>query len=476
MSYIKAVLLAPFRLLFLILRIITWPFRALFGKLFGPPPMKMGGPPVDHSAPEPLPEKGGIKGQVLYILISIFVIIAISWATVAEIDEQVRAEGVIFTPSEVQYVQSRLPGSVVDINVSLGSKVNAGDVLFRLEDEDVTANFADNEIALNAARAAEIRLSAEADGLTQLRFPSDLMADAPEIVTKESSLFEMRNEALRQRLLVLEESIETLNRMIVEKQAEHRISTARAALVGEEIALLAPLVKAGHEPRAMLLAAKSRHQEALGAAELALLSASAREADLDGKRREMDSTVAGFRAAAGEALITEQTKAAQLWARQDALRGKVRHADVRAPLAGTVSAVHVKTVGAVVQAGTMLVEIVPGEAEYLVRAQILPQDIADVKVGQTARISLSAYDPSRYGVLMGTVRKVSTNTTQPENAMPFYETIIGIPDIAFTKSSETPVVTAGMPLQIDILGGKRTIMEYIMTPIQKSLATAFRET
>ena len=77
---------------------------------------------------------------------------------------------------------------------------------------------------------------------------------------------------------------------------------------------------------------------------------------------------------------------------------------------------------------------------------------------------------------MGTVRKVSTNTTQPENAMLFYETIIGIPDIAFTKSSETPVVTAGMPLQIDILGGKRTIMEYIMTPIQKSLATAFRET
>ena len=77
---------------------------------------------------------------------------------------------------------------------------------------------------------------------------------------------------------------------------------------------------------------------------------------------------------------------------------------------------------------------------------------------------------------MGKVRQVATNTTQPENAMQFYETIIAIPDIAFTKSSETPVVTAGMPLQIDILGGKRTVMEYIMTPIQKSLATAFRET
>ena len=158
-----------------------------------------------------------------------------------------------------------------------------------------------------------------------------------------------------------------------------------------------------------------------------------------------------------------------------ALRGKVRHGDVRAPLSGTVSAVHVKTVGAVVQAGTMLAEIVPSEAEYLVRAQINPQDIADVQPGQVARISLAAYDPSRYGVVMGVVRRLASNTTQPENAMPFYETIIAIPEVAFTKSPDEPVITAGMPLQVDILGGKRTVMNYIMTPIQKSLATAFRE-
>ena len=183
------------------------------------------------------------------------------------------------------------------------------------------------------------------------------------------------------------------------------------------------------------------------------------------------ATVAG----AAEALVEEQTKAAQLLARQDALRGKVRHADVRAPLSGTVSAVHVKTVGAVVQAGTMLVEIVPAEAEYLVRAQVLPQNVKDVQPGQVARISLAAYDPSRYGVIMGEVRRVAKNTTQPENAMPFYETIIAIPEVAFTKSPDKPVITAGMPLQVDILGGKRTIMNYIMTPIQKSLATAFRE-
>ena len=475
MKFIISILLFPFRLVGRILWLILFPVRWIFNKLFGPPPMTMGGPPVDHSAPEPLPERTGVKGQVLYVLISIFCIVAVAWAINAEIDEQVRAEGVIFTPSEVQFVQSRLPGSVVMIEAELGQIVEKGDVLYRLEDEDVTANFADNEIALNAARAAEVRLSAEAEGRTQLRFPGPLAAAAPEMVQKEIALFATRADALASRVSVLRENIATLERSILEKEAEQRISLQKAALVAEEIDILAPLVEGGHEPRAALIAARARYQQETGAAELAGLAVAARRADVIGKQREIDSAIANFRAAAAETLVEEQTKAAQLLARQDALRGKVRHAEVRAPLSGTVSAVHVKTVGAVVQAGTMLAEIVPSEAEYLVRAQINPQDIADVQPGQVARISLAAYDPSRYGVVMGVVRRVASNTTQPENAMPFYETIIAIPEVAFTKSPDEPVISSGMPLQVDILGGKRTVMEYIMTPIQKSLATAFRE-
>jgi HlyD family type I secretion membrane fusion protein len=474
-KFIASILLFPFRLVGWVLRLVLFPFRWIFNKLFGPPPMVMGGPPVDHSMPEPMTERTGAKGQVLYILISIFCIVAGTWAVNAEIDEQVRAEGVIFTPSEVQFVQSRLPGSVVMIEAELGQIVEKGEVLYRLEDEDVNANFADNEIALNAARAAEVRLSAEAEGRTELRFPGQLMAVAPGMVQKEVSLFATRAEALSSRISVLQENIATLERSILEKEAEQRISLQKAALVNEEIAILAPLVEDGHEPRAALINARARHQHETGTAELAGLAVAARRADVIGKQREIESAIANFRAAAAETLVEEQTKAAQLLARQEALRGKVRHAEVRAPLSGIVSAVHVKTLGAVVQAGTMLVEIVPSEAEYLVRAQINPQDIADVQPGQVARISLAAYDPSRYGVVMGVVRRVASNTTQPENAMPFYETIITIPDVAFTKSPEEPVISSGMPLQVDILGGKRTVMEYIMTPIQKSLATAFRE-
>jgi len=88
--------------------------------------------------------------------------------------------------------------------------------------------------------------------------------------------------------------------------------------------------------------------------------------------------------------------------------------------------------------------------------------------GSIARLSVSAYDPSRYGVLMGVVQRVAKNTTQLENQMPFYETIIEIPELRLTKSGVLPDITAGMPLTVDILGDKRTVINYIMTPIEKS--------
>lgn len=475
MRFFKSLLLFPFRLISFAWKIITFPFRALLGRFYAAPPLTMGGPPVDHSAPDMEDEERKVRGQTLYVMISLFFIVAVTWAVLAEVDEQVRAEGIIVTPSDVQHVQSRLPGSLVEINVELGQLIEKGEVMFRLEDEDVIANFADNEISYYAARSAELRLNAEMMGHLQLVFPAELVAAAPEAVSKEGSLFQSRIAAKRSRISVLRDAVETLKRSIAEKEAEARILTSQAELISEEIALLEPLVKAGHEPRAILLATRSRYQQSKGGAELAGLAAAARRSDLAGKLHEMESVEANFKAEAAAGLVDAQTKAAQFLSRKDALEGKVRHADIRAPLSGTVSAVHVKTRGAVVQAGSVLADIVPAEAALLVRAQIPPEKVALVRPGQTARISLSAYDPSRYGVLMGLVSRVSNNTTQPENQMPFYETMILIPKAEFTKSAITPQIVAGMPLTVDILGDKRTIMNYIMTPIQKSLSVAFRE-
>ena len=140
-----------------------------------------------------------------------------------------------------------------------------------------------------------------------------------------------------------------------------------------------------------------------------------------------------------------------------------------------VSALHIKTIGAVVQAGTVLTEIVPVNAEHVVRARLLPQDVADVTLGQLARISLSAYDVSRYGALEGEVVHVASNTTEEQNVPPYYETMIAIGDKGFPNSNIEPEIVPGMQVTVDIIGDKRTVLDYILSPIQKAAAVAFRE-
>ena len=193
------------------------------------------------------------------------------------------------------------------------------------------------------------------------------------------------------------------------------------------------------------------------------------DADIEGRYRLYDWGVSDNRISA------ERTRLAQAQARQESLAGRVSHADIKAPESGVVSALHVKTIGAVVQAGTVLSEIVPLESELVVRAQLLPQDVADVTQDQLARISLAAYDVSRYGALEGKVVHVASNTTQEEGIPAYYETMIAIPDPVFATSGVTPDIVPGMQVTVDIIGGKRTVIDYILSPIKKATGVAFRE-
>ncbi len=174
-------------------------------------------------------------------------------------------------------------------------------------------------------------------------------------------------------------------------------------------------------------------------------------------------------------MIEAQTRLAQARSRKALLAGQVAYAEIRAPQEGTVSALNLKTVGAVVQAGTVLAEIVPEEKGLTIRANLRPENVADVYLGQEARISLSAYDVSRYGSLAGVVQNVASNTTECEGQPLFYETIITVSDLVFTKTGQSAEIIPGMAVVVDIIGGKRTVLDYILTPINKATSVAFRE-
>lgn len=443
---------------------------------FFPPPMmvpvQLKTPEIDmDAASEPLP----LRGKLIYILIGSFFFIAVVWAAITSIDEVVRANGVVVPSENIQVVQSRLPGSVTDIRIKLGDKVSKGDVLFKIEDEDVKANFADNEIQRLAALASIQRLEAEAEGKTQLVMPEWLTKAAVDAVHQEEKVFASRRRALENERQVIIQQIETLRKAIDVQKAEENDAKKQLSWIDEERKITAPLVEAGHEPKLALINLESRYGEMLGRAEKARLEAIHSGSELMAQEHRLASLDSNFRADAETRLIETRVLAAQTEARLDALREKVQQTEVKSPVNGTISAVHFTTIGGVVDAGAVLAEVVPAEEEVTIEAQILTQDVADIHSGLKVRISLSAYDVSRYGAIEGYVEKIATNSTQKENQPPYYQTIIKIPDPVFPQSGIKPDIVPGMPVVVDVLGGKRTVLDYILSPIERAQTIVFRE-
>jgi len=140
-----------------------------------------------------------------------------------------------------------------------------------------------------------------------------------------------------------------------------------------------------------------------------------------------------------------------------------------------LTAVNLSGVGAVIRAGDVLVEVVPQEEYYLIKAKILPKDISKVAVGQNARVSYTAYDFSRYGIMEGEMIKIAQNTTVTQQGEVYYDAWIRTIGSTFSKSPINPSILPGMIAQVDMLGEKRTIFEYIISPLNRMASKALSE-
>jgi len=154
---------------------------------------------------------------------------------------------------------------------------------------------------------------------------------------------------------------------------------------------------------------------------------------------------------------------------------QLNHSNIKSPVKGIVTAVHVVGEGSVLKGGEVLMEVIP-EADYLVvKAKILPKDISKVSVGQNSRVSFTAYDFSRYGVMEGEVTKIAQNTTKTQQGEIYYEAWIRTHNSKFSKSDIKINIMPGMIAQVDFLGEKRTIIEYISSPLNRTISRALTE-
>lgn len=400
--------------------------------------------------------------NLLLWVIAAFVVIFVAWAALARVDEVSRAQGRVIPSRQLQVVSNLEGGIVREILVRQGQKVQAGQPLLRLDATQFSAQFTKEQEGYNALVARITRLQAEVDG-TAPAFPPGLITTSPALVSAERSLHQARQSELAAALSVARSQLD---------QAQTMVTTRAQAksLADRELALIGPLVEKGIEPQIELLRAQSAASQAGGEYRAAQSAAAQAASELRSVREQ-------FRSKAVDDLTAAKAELAGMGRELPALQDRVTRAELRAPISGTVNRVLIATVGGVVKPGEPLVEIVPSDDALVVEARVSPADIAFVHPNQKAQVKLTAYDYAIYGSLSGQVERISPDAvlTDERTGETNYLVRVRTEGRLRDQSGRPLAITPGMVAEIDLLGEKRSILSYILSPIERGASKALRE-
>ncbi|MBV0911769.1 HlyD family type I secretion periplasmic adaptor subunit [Anianabacter salinae] len=397
------------------------------------------------------------------------------WAATYEIEELTRGMGRVIPSSQVQIVQAPEGGVVRAIAVAEGDTVAQGDVLITVDDTTVLAEqgeFLERRAALEAER---IRLSAEAEEADAPDFPAALRAQVPRAVAAEAEVFASRRRQLAQEIEVLENRLDQRRADLQELQATRARAEAVLGPLRDEITLTEDMATRGVVPEIELLRLRARLAELTG--DLAVTDAALprTRAAISEAENEITAARSGYVLAARERLARLELELAVVQEALSAATERVTRTEIRAPVDGVVNRLAISTLGAVVQAGSQLAEIVPADDGLLIEADLRPQDVAFIGPGEPASVTITAYDPLIYGKLSGEVLRIGANSIDTGEGETFFRVVVRTDRQTLgTEASPLPII-AGMVATVEIQTGRRTVLSYLAKPILRARAEAFRE-
>lgn len=411
------------------------------------------------------------------LLLSIVTLLAIImlWASVTELDNVVRGSGKTVSEAQNQLVQSSEPGVLRNRYANEGDLVKKGDLLFDIDPVDTKTQLDQAQKRFASLKIKSIRLKAEVDSDLP-SFPESLIEAAPTAVSTELALFQARRDDLNSKSAILEQRrLQKLNE-IQELKIQYETSQNGLKLIRREIDTLEPLVKAGLAPETRLLALQREEEAALGQSNSAESSQTRVLAGLDEIDEQLKAEKQSYVTSALTDLSAIESEIAELSARIPALESRVERTSVRSPVDGVINRVNYVTADAYVSTGDVLLEIVPTGSDLIVETRIDPKDIAEIVIGQEVKISLTAYDPSRYGRIDGNVLSISADAlSDQQSGAQYYLVDVSISGTLFEDDGSEVTILPGMVASIDVLSGKRTVLDYFWQPIAKTKDKALRD-
>jgi membrane fusion protein, adhesin transport system len=418
----------------------------------------------------------GLASRVLLWSILGFCSVMIAWAAVAEVNETASAPGRIVPQRPLQVISHADGGVVSAILVRPGDIVAAGAPLLRLDPGGAAADFGRSSAAANALSARIVRLEAEAAGRTPL-FPAALTVAAPGAVAAEQALWQAHQRDVTNGSAGVSARIDGARRALAEAEATAASSAEARAQAAREVAMLAPLVDKGIEPRLTLDRARSSLVQADASAAGSAAAVARSRAAVAEAQSAAAAVTDRWRAEASRELTQARAELAGQQAGLPNLQRRLARAEVRSPVTGTVQRVLVGTVGSAVAPGAPLVEVVPKDGALAIAARVRPADIGFVHLGQPAAVRITAYDSSLYGTLKGRVTRISPDSVVDERAGEgWYEVRIETSQAVLTGPTGGKVaIGSGMVADVALLGAPRTVLSYLLSPVARLREDAFRE-
>ena len=413
------------------------------------------------------------KGSRILLWSSLLcVLVLLIWASLGYIDEVVRGQGKVVPSRQVQVVQSLDGGVVEEILVRPGQRVDAGQVLLRLDPTRSTASLGENKAETLALKAKAARLEALATG-EPFKAPDDVLKQAPNVVEMERRVWESKTQELQTAISIARDQFNQRQQELRETMANRDQAASSCSLTSEELRVTKPLLSSGAVSEVDLLRLQRDVARFCGEAKAAGAQIGRIQAAIQEAERKVQESELNARNLARVELSETRGKLSSLEQGQLALQDRVKLAEVRSPVRGTVNNLMANTVGGVVQPGKDILDIVPMDDTLLLEVQINPKDIGFLHFGQKTEVKFTAYDFAIYGGLAGKVEQIGANTITDEKGNSFYIVKVRT-DRAHVGDDSRPIIP-GMQAEVHILTGQRTLMQYLLKPILRAKANAFTE-
>lgn len=431
----------------------------------------------DHNFEDMPTSDRGIRRIGLTIVFVTFGIFG-TWAAVAPLSNAVHGSGVVTVQSYRKTVQHLEGGIVKELHARDGDLVKKGDPLIVLDESQLSAEYESTRNQLIVARYKEARLRAERDGLGSIPLVTMDGTDsgrAQEALAGEQQVFKARHDSLQGEISVNRERIQQMQQQIVGLNDMIRTKAGLSKSYSGEIKQLKELLAEGFVDNQRLLEQERKldmlkadvadHQSNISKTKLQIGETELQIVQL---KKKFDSDVANE-------LSDVQAQVFDLQEKEAALRDRLSRVVIRAPESGMVLDMKVHTIGGVVSAATPLLDIVPAQSELVIEAKVATRDIDRLELGKTADIRFSAFNQATTPVIEGTLTRISADSLVEERTGDQYYLVrVKVTEDGMKKLGNRKL-QPGMPAEVLINAGDRTMLQYLLKPARNMFAESLIE-